>query len=61
MKAKICDVCGKIIEEVSLWERYVFWQKDSVYYKDWPKRLDICHDCYESMKEQIAKKGGKKK
>ena len=60
MKAKICDVCGKIIEEQSLWERYIFWQKDSTYYKDWPKRLDICHDCYEQMQKQIKKRWDKK-
>ena len=53
MKATLCDVCGKVISEQTLWERYTFWMKDSVYYTDWPKRIDICHDCMEEMKKII--------
>ena len=56
MKAVLCDICERPIKREGLDERYSFWMKDSTYYTKWPKRLDICRECKETMKDIIVRR-----
>ena len=56
MKAVICDLCGKQVDEQSFWERYIFWKYEPIYGEKPLERIDICHDCKEQLVDIIKQR-----